>query len=101
MSSPTNNFLTLIPTTHRVANIPLFTSPIDGAASDESLIPALQKKRRSSSTATTESNATEEGTSPTETVERIVESPTEDVNVSANVAQPQPSTVHRFLKLGN
>lgn len=102
MSSPTNNFLSLIPAAHRVANISPFTSPVDSASSEEALIPALQKTRRSSSAATTESsNNAQETALSAETVESIVESPTEDVTVRANAAKAQQSVVHRFLKLGN
>ncbi|KIX04485.1 uncharacterized protein Z518_05355 [Rhinocladiella mackenziei CBS 650.93] len=93
MSSSTNNFLPLIPAAHRVAVI----SSLDNAANDVSVIPALQKTRRSSSTATADSNdAAEEPVLPSETVDPIVESPTEAVNVRVNAAQPE----HRFLKLG-
>jgi hypothetical protein len=85
MSSPTHSFLTLIPATHRVANISPFTSPID-----EPLVPALQKTRRSSSTASAESNsAVEEPALPSD----VVESPTDATKVELSAQQ--------FLKLGN
>jgi hypothetical protein len=93
MSSPTHSFLTLIPATHRVAIISPFTSPVDGAAADESLVPALQKTRRSSSTTSTESNsAVEEPALP-----EIVESPVESVKSP----QTEQAVVHQFLRLGN
>ncbi|KIY02318.1 uncharacterized protein Z520_02456 [Fonsecaea multimorphosa CBS 102226] len=82
MSSPTNNFLTLIPAAHRVHVSSPLSSPVD---SDESLVPALQKTRRSSSSASAESNsAAEEPALPSD----IVESPVE-------------AAKHQFLKLGN
>ena len=90
MSSPSHTFLTLIPATHRVATISPFTSPIDGAVADESLVPAFQKTRRSSSSASAESN------SVVEEPAGIVESPV--VGVKTPV---EPGAVHRFLKLGN
>merc|ERR1711977_740533 len=83
MSSPTNNFLSLIPTAHRVAVISDLASP-----TDDSLIPALQKTRRSSSTTSTDSNAAEEPTLPV-TVKTPVASPLDDVKVTL------------FLRLGN
>ncbi|EXJ83338.1 hypothetical protein A1O1_06959 [Capronia coronata CBS 617.96] len=81
MSGPisTNNFLTLIPTAHRVAVVSGsdLQTPLDSAVvAGESIIPTVQKTRRSSSTATADSTTT-------------VESPTADVNG------------HTFLKLGN
>ncbi|KAI1620320.1 hypothetical protein EDD37DRAFT_174352 [Exophiala viscosa] len=60
MSSPTNNFLSLIPTAHRVAMI----SGLGSAVNAESVIPALQKTARSSSNSSTESNSVEEPTLP-------------------------------------
>lgn len=110
MSSPVNNFLTLIPTAHRVHITSPFTtsvSSIDSTANEESIVPILQKTRRSSSTATADSNIADEPSLPSET--ELVESPTEDVNVQVTVdeeqvEQPvvvQPISVHRFLKLGN
>ncbi|OQV00922.1 hypothetical protein CLAIMM_06357 [Cladophialophora immunda] len=91
MSSPTNNFLTLIPAAHRVHVTSPFTSP---ATSDESLVPALQKTRRSSSSVSAESNSTaEEPALPSD----IVESPVEAVKSP----QTEPVTIHKFLKLGN
>lgn len=102
MSSPVNSFLSLIPTLHRVAVI----SPFSSADNDESVVPVVQKSRRSSSTATADSNTAEEPTLPSET--EIVESPTEDVNVQVAVTEEaeQPVVVqnaglHQFLKLGN
>lgn len=102
MSSPVNNFLSLIPATHRSAAI----SPFTGAIGDETVLAILQKTRRSSSNTTTDSNTAEEPTLPTEN--DIVESPTEAVNVQItpkdDAEQPvvvQPITLHRFLKLGN
>ncbi|KAJ9616489.1 hypothetical protein H2200_000208 [Cladophialophora chaetospira] len=93
MSSPTHSFLTLIPATHRVASISPFTSPVDGAAVDESLVPVLQKTRRSSSTTSAESNsAVEEPALP-----EIVESPVESVKMP----ETEQTAVHQFLKLGN
>jgi len=92
MSSPTHSFLTLIPAIHRVAIISPFTSPVDDAV-DESLVPALQKTRRSSSTTSTESNsAVEEPALPD-----IVESPVESVKTP----QTEQVVVHQFLRLGN
>lgn len=92
MSSPNNNFLTLIPAAHRVAVISPFTA-------SEEIIPALQKTRRSSSTATTESNsAAEEPALPSENAD-IVESPTTDVN-TVDTGKPAASGF-TFLKLGN
>lgn len=84
MSSPTHSFLTLIPATHRVARISPFTSSVDSTA-EESLVPALQKNRRSSSTTSAESNSTAEGPALSS-----VKSP-----------QVEQVTPHRFLKLGN
>ncbi|KEF56561.1 uncharacterized protein A1O9_06749 [Exophiala aquamarina CBS 119918] len=84
MSSPVNNFLSLIPAIHRVAVI----SPFSTTDSDESIVPVVQKARRSSSTATADSNTADEPTLPVEN--EIVQSPTED-----NVG------LHQFLKLGN
>lgn len=80
MSSPTHSFLSLIPTAHRVAVITPFVSSVE----TESVIPVLQKTRRSSSTATTDSNPADEPTLPTETV-----------SVADPINAPQ------FLKLGN
>jgi hypothetical protein len=79
MSSPTNNFLSLIPTAHRVAVITDLAS-----STDDSLIPALQKTRRSSSTTSTDSNAVEEPTLP----------------VTVTDKTPVASAL-QFLKLGN
>ncbi len=85
MSSPTNNFLSLIPTAHRVAVISDLASP-----ADDSLIPALQKTRRSSSTTSTDSNAAEEPTLPVTVTDKTpVASPLDDVKVT------------QFLRLGN
>jgi len=102
MSSPVNSFLSLIPTLHRVAVI----TPFSNTDSDESVVPVVQKSRRSSSTATADSNTADEPTLPSET--EIVASPTEDVNVEVAVAEEagQPVAVqkiglHQFLKLGN
>ncbi|KAJ9495510.1 hypothetical protein LTR96_010185 [Exophiala xenobiotica] len=81
MSSPTNNFLSLIPTAHRVAVITDLASP-----TDDSLIPALQKTRRSSSTTSTDSDAVEEPTLP--------------VTVTGTDKTPVASAL-QFLKLGN
>jgi len=93
MSSPTHTFLTLIPATHRVASISPFTSPVDGAT-EESLVPALQKNRRSSSTTSAESNSTaEEPALPSD----VVESPVDAVKTP----QVEQVATHRFLKLGN
>jgi len=88
MSSPTHSFLTLIPATHRVASISPFTSPVDGTA-EESLVPALQKNRRSSSTTSAESNSTTE--------EPVVDSPVD----AAKTPQVKQVATHRFLRLGN
>lgn len=89
MSSPTHTFLTLIPATHRVATISPFTSPVD-----ESVVPVLQKTRRSSSTTSAESNsAADEPALPTD----IVESP-----VDAVTGKPaEQAAAHQFLRLGN
>lgn len=102
MSSPVNNFLSLIPAIHRVAVI----SPFSATDSDESIVPVIQKSRRSSSTATADSNTADEPILPSET--DIVESPTEDVDVQVaaveEVAQPvtiQNVGLHQFLRLGN
>merc|ERR1711964_275331 len=86
MSSPTNNFLSLIPTAHRVAVISDLASP-----TDDSLIPALQKTLRSSSTTSTDSNAAEEPTLPVTVADTKtpVASPLDDVKVT------------QFLRLGN
>jgi len=88
MSSATNNFLSLIPAAHRVAVITPFAASVD----NESVIPVLQKTRRSSSAGTTESNPDEV---PVLSIEKVVlvESPTGDVAVPINTPQ--------FLKLGN
>ncbi|EXJ59494.1 uncharacterized protein A1O5_12119 [Cladophialophora psammophila CBS 110553] len=94
MSGPTNNFLTLIPTAHRVHIVSPFTSSVDSIDSDESLVPALQKTRRSSSSVSAESNsAAEEPALPSD----IVESPVEAVKSP----QTEQVVTHRFLKLGN
>ncbi|KIW70372.1 hypothetical protein PV04_02646 [Phialophora macrospora] len=91
MSSPTHSFLTLIPATHRVATMSPFTSPVDVPVADESLVPALQKTRRSSSTTSAESTSSVE--EPTLASE-VVESPVE--------AAKSPEVVaHKFLRLGN
>jgi hypothetical protein len=100
MSSPVNSFLSLIPTLHRVAVITPFSN------TEESIVPVVQKSRRSSSTATADSNTADEPTLPSET--EIVASPTEDVNVEVAVTEEVESPVavqkiglHQFLKLGN
>ncbi|OCT50091.1 hypothetical protein CLCR_07808 [Cladophialophora carrionii] len=91
MSTPTHSFLTLIPATHRVATMSPFTSPIEGPAVDESLVPALQKTRRSSSTTSTGcASSVEDPTLASD----MVESPVEGVKSPEVVA-------HKFLKLGN
>jgi hypothetical protein len=102
MSSPVNNFLSLIPAVHRVAVI----SPFSATDSDESIVPVVQKSRRSSSTATADSNTADEPVLPSETA--IVESPTEDVDLqtAATEEAAQPVVIenvglHRFLRLGN
>lgn len=102
MSSPVNNFLSLIPAIHRVAII----SPFSNADGDESIVPVVQKSRRSSSTATTDSNTADEPTLPSETV--IIESPAEDVDIEVTTTEEaeQPVAIqqvglHQFLKLGN
>ncbi|KAH0837723.1 hypothetical protein Z517_04391 [Fonsecaea pedrosoi CBS 271.37] len=92
MSALTNKFLTLIPAAHRVH----VTSPItvENATSDEAVVPVLQKTRRSSSSASAESNsAAEEPALPTD----IVESPVESVKRT----QTEQVVTHQFLRLGN
>ncbi|KAL6241510.1 hypothetical protein RBB50_011533 [Rhinocladiella similis] len=82
MSSPVNNnFLQLIPIAHRAA---ILETP----AEIESIIPVLQKTRRSSSTTSTDSNAVEEPTAPI-TDKATVASPIDDVKVT------------EFLRLGH
>lgn len=83
MSSPVNNnnFLQLIPIAHRAAVLETTTEV-------ESIIPALQKTRRSSSTASADSNAAEEPTVPV-TNKTTVASPVDDVKVT------------EFLRLGH
>ncbi|KAI1608467.1 hypothetical protein EDD36DRAFT_448259, partial [Exophiala viscosa] len=90
MSSPTNNFLSLIPTAHRVAMISGLGSAVDA----ESVIPALQKTARSSSNSSTESNSVEEPTLPKSLSlgKTPVVLPVEDVKVQDKSGQ--------FLKLG-
>ncbi|KIV96056.1 hypothetical protein PV10_03638 [Exophiala mesophila] len=103
MSSPANNFLTLIPAAHRVAVISPFTSN----PSEDIIVPVLQKTRRSSSSATTDSNTAEEPSLPAEA--EVVASPTESVDVQVtvtDVATEQIVPVQRvglqtFLRLGN
>ncbi|OAL29165.1 hypothetical protein AYO20_09318 [Fonsecaea nubica] len=92
MSALTNKFLTLIPAAHRVH----VTSPItvENATSDEAVVPVLQKTRRSSSSASAESNsAAEEPALPSD----IVESPVESVKRT----QTEQVVTHQFLRLGN
>ncbi len=94
-----NNWLSLIPIAHRVAIISPFVS------SDEAAIPALQKTRRSSSTATTDSNAaSEEPTLPSDNVEDSeIVPPTEEVDVQVDTVELRTpvSYGHTFLRLGN
>ncbi|EHY57167.1 hypothetical protein HRR83_002662 [Exophiala dermatitidis] len=89
----TNNFLTLIPTAHRVATISdLQTSDTNAVVGEESaIIPSIQKTRRSSSTATADSNTAAEEPSLTQvnSSSPVVEAPVTDVSV------------RKFLKLGN
>jgi hypothetical protein len=103
MSSPVNNFLSLIPTHHRVAII----SPFTNTANEETIVPVLQKTRRSSSTATADSITAEESSLPVDT--EFVASPAEEVNIEVTATEQeaeQPVVVqrvslHRFLRLGN
>ncbi|EXJ87169.1 hypothetical protein A1O3_04128 [Capronia epimyces CBS 606.96] len=81
MSSPTNtnNFLSLIPTAHRVAVITQSDSTLAG---EESIIPTTQKTRRSSSTATSDSNTdVEEASAPVNPPSSVVESPTKVISI--------------------
>jgi len=84
MTSSTHRFLTLAPATHETAVILAL-----GAPTDKDSVVGLQKARRSSSTATTDSTSVEELLSPPESA---VASPVEDV-----AAEATPTT---FLKLG-
>lgn len=91
MTSSTNSFLSLIPTAHRVAIISGLASPVEG----ESVIPAVPKTQRSSSSTSTESNSVEEPTLPKSPTlgKTPVVLPVEDVKVQDKASG--------FLKLGN
>ena len=95
MSTPTHNFLPLIPATHRTASISSpFTSPVEGTNPEDSLVEALQKNRRSSSSASADSNSI---AAEPALLADVVESPIDTIK-SPQVEQVGAT---KFLKLGN
>ena len=94
MSSPSHTFLTLVPASHRIAAISPFIGPIDSAVIDDSLVPAVQKTRRSSSSTSAESiSAVEEPALSAVTAG----SPHE----TAKIPEVERVVAHQFLRLGN